>query len=86
LINAGFILEAILFRTVPERNLCSDVKAKTFLRKRFEKHITSTRKTNKNETKLFLYDSLESWSLHDTVRRFEDVLAVLSYQTRMIMI
>ena len=75
IINVGLILQGILFRTVPERNLCSDVKTKPFLGN-VSKNVLPPHAKQWKMKKKIVYDSLEFWSLHYTVWRFEDASAV----------
>ena len=76
LINYGLMWKPLYFRTVPKRNIYSDVKAKLLTEefvKRFYVHTQSSLKRNKI---MFILRFVGIWSSLDTVKRFEHVSAV----------
>jgi hypothetical protein len=84
LINDGLMWKPFYFRTVPERNLCSDVRTKTSYGNVSKNLLLLYAKQFKTKQNMFLLVGV--WSSLDTVRHFDHVSAVKAYRTRMTMI
>ena len=78
--------KSFYFRTVPERNMCSEVRTKTSQGDVSKNLLPLYTKQLKTKQSMFLKRLFRIWTSLDIVWRFDYVSAVKAYLTRMRMI